>query len=324
MSRKLETLQMLSDPPLVTFAVLTFNQERFIKEAVSSALQQDYPNLEIIISDDCSTDATFERALLEVNKFGQSRIPILTRNNENIGLISHVNKINQMAKGELIIVAAGDDISFPNRASRIVEEWRSNPQGSSFHSAVIKIDENGVKGKKWKTRDSNTNCLQNFIERDVVIGATQAWSPTLHNCYGPITSLDAREDRIIASRAAMYSTVHFIDEPLVYYRTSGLSNSNYGASSSEQSTMIEARLRMNELAQATADGINRHSHDGDVMNQLETSTHRVIDDIFTKVSIAAIFARASPHKSRYQIVYAASRSFLVYLRLLHKIIFRRV
>ena len=46
--------------PLVTFALFAYNQEQFIREAVEGAFAQTYEPLEIILSDDCSTDRTFE------------------------------------------------------------------------------------------------------------------------------------------------------------------------------------------------------------------------------------------------------------------------
>jgi glycosyltransferase involved in cell wall biosynthesis len=51
---------MSDDKPLLTLAMFAYNHERFIAEAVRGALRQTYSPLEIIISDDCSTDRTFE------------------------------------------------------------------------------------------------------------------------------------------------------------------------------------------------------------------------------------------------------------------------
>ena len=46
--------------PKVSFLLLCYNQERFVKDAVQGALDQDYANIEIIISDDASSDSTME------------------------------------------------------------------------------------------------------------------------------------------------------------------------------------------------------------------------------------------------------------------------
>lgn len=51
----------MSDKPLMTLAIPFCNHMRFVDEAVRSAFAQDYPNCEIILSDDCSTDGTGER-----------------------------------------------------------------------------------------------------------------------------------------------------------------------------------------------------------------------------------------------------------------------
>ena len=50
----------LGERPLICFGLLAYNQEPFIREAVEGALAQTYAPLEIILSDDCSTDRTFE------------------------------------------------------------------------------------------------------------------------------------------------------------------------------------------------------------------------------------------------------------------------
>ena len=50
----------LQDRPLVTFALFAYNQEKYIREAVEGTFSQTYEPLEIILSDDCSSDRTFE------------------------------------------------------------------------------------------------------------------------------------------------------------------------------------------------------------------------------------------------------------------------
>jgi cellulose synthase/poly-beta-1,6-N-acetylglucosamine synthase-like glycosyltransferase len=49
---------IVKDHPLVTVMIPTFNQADFVGEAIESAARQDYPNLEVVICDDASTDGT--------------------------------------------------------------------------------------------------------------------------------------------------------------------------------------------------------------------------------------------------------------------------
>jgi glycosyltransferase involved in cell wall biosynthesis len=105
-----------SQKPLLTFAVAGFNQEAFVEEAVKGAFSQTYSPLELILSDDCSQDRTFEimREMAAVYR-GPHRV-ILNRNPARRSIGGHINRIVELSKGELIITAAGDDISLPERA----------------------------------------------------------------------------------------------------------------------------------------------------------------------------------------------------------------
>src|SRR5215208_5561829 len=95
-----------STRPLVSFALLTYNHEKFIRDAVSAAFAQTYQPLEIIISDDCSTDQTFEIVQEMVLAYtGEHRV-VLRRNPENLGadgLGLHVTRVFDSSEGELIV-----------------------------------------------------------------------------------------------------------------------------------------------------------------------------------------------------------------------------
>lgn len=128
--------------PLLSFTVCAYQQERFIREAVEAALAQTYSPLEIILSDDCSTDRTFEimRELAD-NYHGPHQL-VLNRNAANLGIARHVNRITELVHGELSIGAAGDDISLPNRVEEVYKAWEySNRRATGILSNYIAIDE---------------------------------------------------------------------------------------------------------------------------------------------------------------------------------------
>ncbi len=215
--------------PLVTFALLAFNQERFIREAVMGTLAQTYSPLEIILSDDCSTDGTFEIMKEIISVYSGRHSVLLVRNEKNEGMGAHINKLMKIAKGELIIGAAGDDISLPIRVERLVNVWiRGERRAHSIYSAAIIIDESG---KELRTMNSPPRSMQpipaimTFMAG--VMGCTHAWSREVFSVFGPILPDTVFEDRVIPLRSMLLGGIAYCPEPLVKYRIHGASISHY-------------------------------------------------------------------------------------------------
>ena len=112
-----------NEKPLVTFALFAYNQEQFVREAVEGAFAQTYEPLEIILSDDCSTDRTFEiMQAMAAGYEGPHRV--LARKTEaNRGPLLHVAEVAELAHGALLVLAAGDDVSKEKRTSVLVSAW---------------------------------------------------------------------------------------------------------------------------------------------------------------------------------------------------------
>ncbi|HYG27035.1 MAG TPA: glycosyltransferase family A protein, partial [Caulobacteraceae bacterium] len=106
--------------PLATFILFAYNQERFVREAIAAALAQDYEPLEIILSDDCSSDRTFDFMQEMAAGYRGPHSVRAARTSRNLGVTQHVLGRGREARGEIVVVAAGDDISKPHRTSRIV------------------------------------------------------------------------------------------------------------------------------------------------------------------------------------------------------------
>jgi glycosyltransferase involved in cell wall biosynthesis len=92
--------------PLVSIALCTYNGEKYLKEQLDSLLNQTYPNTEIIVVDDHSTDSTFE--ILK----GYTTNPKikLYRNEKNLGFVKNFEKAITYCKGEMIALSDQDDI----------------------------------------------------------------------------------------------------------------------------------------------------------------------------------------------------------------------
>ena len=110
--------------PLVTFALFAYNQEQYIREAIEAALAQDYPNLEIIISDDRSQDSTWDVIRTAAASYSGPHRLIVRQSERNRGVLHHVMDVAKQAEGRLLVLAAGDDISKPTRTSSLVSVWQ--------------------------------------------------------------------------------------------------------------------------------------------------------------------------------------------------------
>ena len=108
---------------MVSFCIITYNQEAFVREAIEAALRQNYADIEFIISDDCSTDSTIEviQAAIRDRKIAA---PItFLKNPVNLGMGGNLNRIMEVAKGDIIVIAAGDDISHPDRTRCVMDAF---------------------------------------------------------------------------------------------------------------------------------------------------------------------------------------------------------
>src|SRR3954469_5886970 len=133
--------------PLLTFSIGAYNQEPFIRQAVAGAFAQTYSPLQIILSDDCSSDRTFEIMAEMAAAYRGPHEVVLNRNPKNRGLVAHVNRVVELMRGELLVVSAGDDISLPHRTTAVWEAWEATGRKAfSVHSQVIHIDESYVPG----------------------------------------------------------------------------------------------------------------------------------------------------------------------------------
>lgn len=134
--------QLNNERPLVTFALFAYNQEQYIREAIEGAFSQTYEPLEIILSDDCSSDRTFEIMQEMAAAYKGPHQVIARQSDENRGLFNHVLEVAQESHGEYIVVAAGDDISLPERTCMVIPYFK-NKKVFALSSDEIVIDENG-------------------------------------------------------------------------------------------------------------------------------------------------------------------------------------
>ena len=117
-------MEMKNDScPLVSIGLPVFNGEKSLAQALDALLKQDYTNLEIIISDNGSTDRTSEICGEYLKK--DSRLKY-HRSEENLGAIWNFNRVFELSSGKYFMWAAHDDLrkpSFVRACVKRMEQW---------------------------------------------------------------------------------------------------------------------------------------------------------------------------------------------------------
>lgn len=112
--------------PKVSVLLITYNQKDYIEEAIVSAADQDYDNLEVVVADDCSTDGTGEIIRdLELKYHGRVKAVI---GEENLGITGNCNRGLAQCDGKYTAHIGGDDVFCPGKISRQVEWMEEDPE----------------------------------------------------------------------------------------------------------------------------------------------------------------------------------------------------
>lgn len=213
-------------PEQVTFFLLSYNQAPFIREAVRAALAQDYSPLEIILSDDCSTDDTYAIIEEEVAGYDGPHIVRLNRNEENLGVTAHLNLSFELSTSELIVFAAGDDISRSDRVTLFYDAFKVD-RPPMICSDIQTLTLEGIEiGKPIGPRIDLAALSWRSLRTSVggIYGAACAWSAEVYRVFGPIEEDGAYEDQVMIARSLTIGRIAHVPEMTVKYRQGGISN----------------------------------------------------------------------------------------------------
>lgn len=213
--------------PLASFLLITFNQQNTVADAIRGALAQTWSPLEILISDDASSDATFAAAEQCLRDYRGPHVVRLYRNEKNLGISAHLSALAARASGEMLFIAAGDDISRPERVERVMRVWLDS--GRRYDLIATDLQDLDAAGQTHGVlRVTDLDGYRSFEawsdKRPHLVGAAHAWARRLFDGFGPIAPGIYGEDQIMAFRAIMSQGAHTLHEPLVLYRRGGLSS----------------------------------------------------------------------------------------------------
>jgi glycosyltransferase involved in cell wall biosynthesis len=211
----------MSSLPLVSIIIPVYNQGRYLACSVESALAQDYPNREILIIDDASTDNTAE----VIQSFAS--VPNLTvhTNRERLDCARNFNHGIELAAGKYFGILAADDTWEPEFIAAAVAALERNPEAAFAYTRINLLDDRG--GKTPRRRDrivhNGDRCgreLENIIRQlnPIPHHATMVRRECIDRVGAYNPELTTTHDWDLWIRLAAAYPVAFVDRFLANYR----------------------------------------------------------------------------------------------------------
>ena len=202
---------------LISIIINNYNYDRFLAEAIDSALNQTYPRTEVIVVDDGSTDNSRQI----IAGYGDRIIPILQQNGKQGAAF---NNGFARSKGEIIIFLDSDDYLYPDAVSKVVEIWK--PNLAKMHYRLDVVDGEG-KSLGYSSPQGNTLLGEGEVWQEILERGNYCSTPTSGNALSrrvleqlfPIPNkYKTTADDYLSFLVPFYGEVAAIEQPLGVYR----------------------------------------------------------------------------------------------------------
>jgi glycosyltransferase involved in cell wall biosynthesis len=212
--------------PLVTLAITTLNRPRFLHETLASALAQDYANLDILVSDNGSTDTTPVLTKALVNSDPRVR---LRRNETTVPLHEHFTQCVEAARGKYFVLLHDDDRINSSFVSEVVGVVTRHPDVNVVVPANVMMDEQGATIREYARPSCEVFDGPRFVcdwlgcrEPHILIDVTTILMRTeVIRRFGGYQSFEGGRniDNLLFLQCAITSRVGFAERARFYWRS---------------------------------------------------------------------------------------------------------
>jgi hypothetical protein len=210
--------------PVLSVCIPTYNGAAYLAEAMKSVLEQGGIDLELLMVDDASTDATVEIA----RSFDDQRIRHFT-SGVNRGLVGNWNRCIELARGTYLCIFHQDDVMMPGNLAAKVDLLDRNPRAGLVHSNVLQVGPRGELLSEWWSprlgpEDVGVQAGATVLDK-LLHGGNAVCAPSVilrRACLEVLGPFDGRlpytADWEMWMRVAVFFDVGYLIEPLVKYR----------------------------------------------------------------------------------------------------------
>jgi glycosyltransferase involved in cell wall biosynthesis len=210
--------------PLVSVVMPSYNYDEFVSESIESVLGQDFDDLELIIVDDASTDAS--RQIIQKYAAEDTRIRVILHET-NCGFAKTMNDGIETAKGEFVAAIDSDDVWAKDKLTKQLAVTASNENLIVWSEGEV-IDRKGHPvGKSFSefngtvSRKKSGDISQELLRRNYIFGSTLLFKRTnLGEIRFDERLMLVNDWKFVLDLARKYE-FYYIAEPLVQYRVHG-------------------------------------------------------------------------------------------------------
>ena len=256
--------------PLITVVITTYNYAHTVGVAIESALAQDYPELEVLVLDNCSTDGTPE----VIERYRADLRLRYIRNERNIGMVPNHNKGLREARGEFVNFLSADDFLLPGHLTLSYRYLRDHPEIDVLYTSTYFCEEAGrftgirqMSGQPFGAYAGGRNEFAGLLmEGCYMCFPTMLMRRDLYERFGELDeAIKAADYEIVVRWAANGVRFAYLPEPTVGVRLHSAQQSSLENYVADAGDIREFVYILNKFAESFADrlrgwetGISRH------------------------------------------------------------------
>jgi len=203
--------------PLVTVGIPTYNREHLVGNAIKSVLSQSYSDIEVIVSDNNSTDSTLE----VLKEFEGHNVKVVT-NESNLGMVANWNRCLQSATGDFFILLSDDDTLKPSAVSELLAAMQGRDVVASYGDVSIQ-QANGFKTRRSGFAPPERESLESFLlgvfkfKRAAYPSVTLFHTEKIRAVGGYPEAVGGATDLGLLVKLSQSEFISYVDKPLAVY-----------------------------------------------------------------------------------------------------------
>jgi glycosyltransferase involved in cell wall biosynthesis len=218
------SINLLKDLPLVSIGIPSYNRPEMLRRAISSTLAQTYPKIEVVVSDDASTNPDTIKVIEEFSVDARIRH---TFHKRNVGLVRNFQQCFEMARGDFWLCLPNDDWLEPDAIKLMIAYFTTPEVGLVICAQHI----HSVKGNRIIKTPGNGIVDGKIFVKDRLAGKcgfppTELYRTSVVKACGGYKDIGYAMDLFLELKTGQCSDIAYLNKPLVNHGNHPLTASN--------------------------------------------------------------------------------------------------